>query len=162
VDFCIREFGKDVKIMLTGISMGAATVMMASGRKLPEQVIGVLADCGYTSAEKIIRKCICQLRLNDKLLYPFVRAGARLFGGFDPNKADATAALKTCKIPVIFFHGDDDDFVPCSMSEENHTACPAPKRLVVTPGAGHGLCYLVDGEGYLAALREFGDEHGWN
>ena len=162
VDFCIKEFGKDVKIILTGISMGAATVLMAAGRELPEQGVGILADCGYTSAKKIICKCIRQLHLNDKLLYPFIRIGAQLFGGFDPNKADATAALATCQKPVIFYHGDDDDFVPCSMSEENHAACPAPKRFVVMPGAGHGLCYLVDAQGYLAALKEFGDEHGWN
>ena len=60
VDFAVEHFGPDVKIVLTGISMGAATVMMAAGEPLPANVIGVLADCGYTSAKDIIKKVIRQ------------------------------------------------------------------------------------------------------
>lgn len=157
VDKAIAEFGPDVKLILTGISMGASTVLMAAGNELPENVVAVLADCGFTSAKEIIQKVIKQLRLPPKLAYPFVRLGAILFGGFDPNKADATAALKNCKVPVIFAHGDADDFVPCNMSQANYDACPTQKALVITPGAGHGLCYLADPEGYLAQLKEFFD-----
>jgi pimeloyl-ACP methyl ester carboxylesterase len=150
-------FGMDTKIILTGISMGASTVLMAAGNELPENVVAVLADCGYTSAREIICKVIRQLKLPTGLAYPFVRLGAILFGGFDPNKADATAALKNCKVPVIFAHGDADNFVPCQMSKDNYDACPTKKKLVIIPGAGHGLCYLADPEGYLAQLKEFFD-----
>ena len=162
MEFCVNHFGKDVKLILTGISMGAATVLMAAGHDLPEQVVGILADCGFTSAEDIIRKCTRQLKLPDRLLYPFIRLSGMLFGGFDPNRADAKKAMANCKKPVIFFHGEADDFVPCRMSRENFAACTAPKKLVTTPDAGHGLCYLVDKEGYLDAMREFGNQHGWN
>jgi pimeloyl-ACP methyl ester carboxylesterase len=120
-------------------------------------VVAVLADCGYTSAKEIIQKVCRQINLPVQLAYPFVRLGAILFGGFDPNKADATAALKTCKVPVIFAHGDADDFVPCDMSRANFDACPTKKKLVIIPGAGHGLCYLADPAGYLAQLKEFFD-----
>ena len=159
VDFMTEHFGDDVRIILCGISMGATTVLMASGEKLPKNVIGVLADCGFSCAKDIICKVIRQLKLPDKLLYPFVRLGAILFGDFDPNKADATAALKNCCVPVIFFHGDTDDYVPCQMSRINYDACPAIKELVVIPNAGHGLCYLVDGHGYVEKLRAF--EKNW-
>ena len=155
VDFMVKHFGEDVKIVLCGISMGASTVLLAAGQELPRQVIGVLADCGFSSARAIIQKVIAQMKLPPKALYPFVRLGAMLFGGFDPNKADMIEAMKHCKVPVIFFHGDADDYVPCHMSQENFDACAAVKRLVITPGAGHGMCYLVDQERYLQPLREF-------
>ena len=73
VDFVIREFGPDVRIILTGISMGAATVLLAAGTELPKNVIGVLADCGYTSAHEIIQVVAKTLHLPPKLSYLFVR-----------------------------------------------------------------------------------------
>ena len=157
VDKAIEELGPDVKLILTGISMGASTVLMASGNPLPANVVAVLADCGYTSAKEIIQKVCRQMKLPVALAYPFVRLGGILFGRFDPNAADATAALANCKVPVIFAHGDADDFVPCEMSRANFDACPTKKKLVIIPGAGHGLCYLADPEGYLAQLKEFFD-----
>lgn len=160
VDFMIGHFGPDVKIILTGISMGAATVLMAAGRELPKNVVGVLADCGYTSAREIIQKCTRDMRLSPKLVYPFIRLGAILYGNFDPDGYSPIEAMKTCKIPVIFFHGDADDFVPCEMSWKNYEACSAPKRLVIIRNAGHGLCYLLDPEKYLRELTDFFTENG--
>ncbi len=160
VDFMVAHFGPDVRIVLCGISMGATTVLMAAGNELPPNVIGVLADCGFSNARDIIQKVIRQMKLPPKLLYPLVRLGARIYGGFDPEDADAAKAVKNCKVPVIFFHGESDDYVPWQMSKINYEACPTVKKLVLTPGAGHGLCYVVDGEGYIAALREFGKNWG--
>lgn len=155
MNFAIGHFGPDVKILLTGISMGASTVLMAAGRPLPPQVIGVLADCGFSSAREIIKKVIRQLRLPADLLYPLVRLGAILYGGFDPEETSPVEAVKHCSVPVIFFHGEEDDFVPCDMSRKNYDACCARKALVTVPGAGHGLSYLLDPEGYLRQVREF-------
>ena len=155
VDYMVRNFGEDVRIILCGISMGASTVLMAAGNPLPNNVIGVLADCGYSAAPEIIKTVIRQMHLPVGLVYPFVRLGAKLFGGFDPEDASPVEAVKQCRIPVIFFHGDSDDYVPCRMSQANYDACGAVKKLVFTPGAGHGMCYLCDGESYVAALREF-------
>ncbi len=160
VDFMLRHFGSDVKIILTGISMGAATVLMAAGKELPSNVVGVLADCGYSSAEAIIKKCAREMKLPPTLVYPFIRLGARIFGHFDLDETPPVEAIKNCKLPVIFFHGDTDDFVPWEMSRENYQACTAPKRLVITKGAGHGLCYLVDPQEYLENLAEFFTENG--
>ena len=142
-------------LMVLALVLGASTVLMAAGSPLPPQVKGVLADCGFTSPKAIILKVIRQLKLPSKLLYPFVRLGARLFGGFDLEAGSALETVKHATVPVIFFHGEDDDFVPMQMSEENFQACTGRKKLVITPGAGHGLCYPVDPDGYLHALREF-------
>ena len=155
VKFMVEHFSSDVKIILTGISMGASTVMMAAGHDLPENVIGVLADCGYTSAEDIIKIVIRGMKLPEKLAYPFVKLGARLFGGFDLEANPPVEALQRCKVPVIFFHGEDDDFVPCDMSRRNFEVCASRKKLVTIPGAGHGLCYPADPETYLRELGEF-------
>lgn len=156
--FAINRFGPDVKIILTGISMGAATVLIAAGEELPENVIGVLADCGYTSAKDIIKKVIHQMKLPAELAYPFVKLGAKLFGHFALEEVSPIEAMKQCKVPVIFFHGEDDDYVPCQMSRRNYVACIARKKLMTVPGAGHGLSYLFAPEEYRAAMRAFFEE----
>ncbi|MBE6941098.1 MAG: alpha/beta hydrolase [Ruminococcaceae bacterium] len=155
VDFAVKRFGPDCKILLTGISMGATTVLMAAGKPLPPNVVGVLADCGFSSAKEIIQHVIRRMKLPPRLGYFFVRLGARLYGGFDPESYSALEAAPNIRVPVLFFHGLDDRFVPCCMSQQNYDACTAPKKLVTVPGAGHGLSYLLDTEGYFQAVREF-------
>lgn len=155
IELLIDTFGPDVKIILTGISMGASTVLMAAGQPLPKNVIGVLADCGYTSAKEIIKLVIRMLKLPPNLAYPFVKLGAFLYGGFRLEKDSAVSAMTRCKIPVIFYHGESDNFVPCYMSQKNYDACASKKQLVTIPDAGHGLCYLVDPEKYLSSLKDF-------
>ena len=158
VDLLIQTYGTDTKIILTGISMGASTVLMAAGQPLPKNVIGVLADCGYTSAKEIIKLVIRQMKLPPNLAYPFVKLGALLFVRFYPDKDYSISSVSRCKVPVIFYHGESDDFVPCYMSKENFDACASKKELVTIPGAGHGLSYLVAPEKYLSTLRRFFEE----
>lgn len=160
VDYLISRFGKDVKIILTGISMGAATVMIAAGKPLPENVIGILADCGYTSARDIIKKAIREMKLPPDLLYPFVKLGARIYGRFDLEETSPIEAMRKCTKPIIFIHGESDDFVPCEMSRQNYEACSAPKTILTVPGAGHGLGYMVDMEGYFKTLNDFSKQYG--
>ena len=161
VDFAIRRFGDDVKIILTGISMGAATVMMAVGEELPKNVVCALADCGYSSPKEIIQKVMKDLKLPVGLFYPFVKLGARLFGGFDLEEASPMEGVKRAKVPVIFIHGEADGFVPCDMSRALYEACVSPKKLLTVPEAGHGTAYLKNGEAYLNALRDFERECGF-
>lgn len=155
IKFACQHFGPEARFILTGISMGASTVLMAADKELPENVVGILADCGYTNARDIIRKVIRQMGLPAWFFYPFVRLGARIYGHFQLEADSALEAVKNARVPIIFFHGEDDDFVPCPMSRENYEACSSRKMLVTIPGAGHGLCYPVAPERYLSALREF-------
>lgn len=163
VDFAVKKFGPDVKIILTGISMGASTVMLAGGHDLPPNVIGILADCGFNSAKDIIMKVIVDMGLPPRLAWPFVKLGARIYGHFDIEEDTAEAAMSRCKVPVIFFHGLDDDFVPSWMSQRCYDACSSRKQIVLVPGAGHGLSYPMDVEGYLKEARAFfGPEAAWS
>ena len=155
VDFMLEKFGPDVTIILTGISMGAATVLTAAGKNLPKNVIGILADCSYNTPKEIMMKTIREMKLSPKLSYPFVKLGARIFGHFDLDETDPLHAMETCTLPIIFFHGEADDFVPCEMSKAVYEACKSRKQLVLIPGAGHGLSYPKDPETYLTEAKEF-------
>ncbi len=156
VNFAIREFGEDVKLILTGISMGAATVMNTAGEPLPPQIKYILADCGYTSPREIISKVMREMKLPPALLYPCATLGARLFGHFDLNEVAPMEAVKRASVPIVFAHGDADDFVPYDMSVRLHAVCSsAHKKLVTIPGAGHGLAFPVGRDAYVEALAEF-------
>lgn len=155
VDYLIERFGENCRIILTGISMGAATVLITAGGELPKNVISVLADCGYTTAREMIEKIIREMGLPPRLMFPIVRLGGLLFGGFDIEDASPLRAMETCRVPVIFIHGEADSFVPCEMSRRNYAACRAEKALYTVPNAEHGLAYPTDGEGYFRALQAF-------
>ena len=107
---------------------------------------------------KIICKVIENMHLPAKALYPFVRLGGIIFGGFDPNKVSPENNLKNCKIPIIFLHGEADNFVPHYMSERNHAVVSSKKRIMTVKGAGHGAAFLVEPERYLETLKNFYDE----
>ena len=163
VSFAVAHFGEDARLILTGISMGAATVMMAAGTPLPPQVRYVLADCGFTSSRDIISKVMVDMKLPPRLLYPIATLGARLFGHFNLNEYSPIEGMKACKIPVVFAHGDADDFVPYDMSVKLYEACTGRhKKLVTIHGAGHGLAFPVAQEEYVEALREFKQECGFD
>ena len=161
IEFAKARFGEDVTIILTGISMGAATVMMAAGEDLPSNVVCVLADCGYTSPREIIQKVIRDMKIPVGLLYPVIRLGGKLFGGFDLEETSPMEAVRRCRVPLILIHGEADDFVPCDMSRRLYEECVSPKKFVAIPGAGHGLAYPTDPEGYVRALADFQQECGF-
>lgn len=155
INYIITHLGSDIKIILTGISMGAATVMIASGMELPKNVVGGLADCGYTSAKEIIQKVVKDIHLPPKIMYPIIKLSAKIWGHFNLEEFSPMESMKKCKIPMIFIHGETDGFVPCEMSVRCHEACTMPKVLYTVPGAGHGLSYMIDKEGYIKTLDEF-------
>lgn len=154
-NFVSNEFGKDIPIILTGISMGAATVLMASSMELPSNVKGILADCGYNKASDIIKKVIKEMKLPPNLFYPFVKLGAKIFGHFDLEETSPYEAVQNSKLPIIFIHGDKDSLVPCHMSEKLFNACTSIKKMVTIKNAEHGVSYLVDPELYIKELNDF-------
>jgi len=156
VEYARNRFGTEQKILLYGVSMGAATVMMASNLIPAASVKGIIADCGYDAPESIIRKVCGDLHYPHRIAYPFVRLSAMLFDRFDPNEMTAPLCLKENRdIPVLFIHGEMDAFVPCDMSRVCYEACSAEKTLLTFPDAGHGMSFLVDYPRYKKAVQNF-------
>ena len=154
IEYIIRELGSDTKIILEGVSMGGATVLMASGLELPDNVIGVLSDSAYSSPEMIIRH-VMKKQHYPQFIFPLIRLGGIIFGRFDICSESPLKAMENCKVPVFFIHGDDDRFVPYEMSLDTHAACRTEKFFFTGKKAGHALSYLVDLEGYRKEHTKF-------
>ncbi len=151
-----EKTGNTLPVYLCGISMGATAVLMSAGLSLPENVKGIVADCGFTSPDAIWRHVVKNnLHLPYALYSPVanslckkrIHAGAQDFSAVD--------AMKRCAVPVLFIHGSNDRFVPIEMTYENYLACAACKELVVIPGAGHAMSYFTDPEKYKKAMCDF-------
>lgn len=155
VEYVSRRLGPDTPILLAGCSMGSSTIMM-SAELLPEQVKGLVCDCGYSSVKGIIRAVAVRSHLPAAAAYVFLRLGCLLFGGFDTESCTALSSLAKSKLPVLIIHGEDDHLVPCAMALENYEASAADiKMLLTVPGAGHGLSFLADEEKYRETFRDF-------
>ena len=156
INWVNEQTGKELPVYLCGVSMGASTVLMAAGLELPDNVRGIIADCGYTSPAEIWEHVA---KDNLGLSYGTRSAAAndlcrrKIQVGIDDYSC--VDAMSECEVPVLFVHGTDDRFVPIEMTYENYKACTGPKRLFVVPGAGHGMSYLVDPEGYQNAVKQF-------
>ena len=148
----------DVPIFLSGISMGAATVLMAASLPMPRAVVGVLADCPYSSPKEIIMKVCGEMGLSPRLIYPLIRLGALLYGGFDPNETDAVRAVREKTPPLLLIHGTADSFVPAEMSQKIDAAAAGAHTLVLFDGADHGKSFTVAPERYVKTLTDFFDK----
>ncbi len=143
-----KRLGKELPIVLEGMSMGASTVMMAAGEPLPENVRGVVADCGFCSVYREFAHVLT--RRMHLPLHPILdtcEMFCKLFFGFGYRDADTTEILKESKLPLLLVHGEADNFVPAYFSRDNFEASAAgDKTLVLVPGARHGFSFLIDPE----------------
>ena len=155
IQYVNSRFGADVPIVLSGLSMGAATVIMATALPLPENVVCVLADCPYSSPDAIIRKVCRDNHYPDYIIQPFIKLAALIFGRFNLDGADAVKAAAVSKIPILLLHGEDDRFVPCEMSRKIHENSNGCTQLFTFPTAGHGLCYMIEPSRYEKICFDF-------
>ena len=155
VEYVVERFGIEQKVYLSGLSMGAATVLMASDVGLPENVIGILADCPYSSPKEILCTVMRKLGFPAKPTYYLAKLSAKLIGRFDVEETSALEAVKRSQIPTLIIHGDADDFVPCSMSMDCQLAGEDHIELLLIKGAGHGMSHCVDTPSYEKTLLRF-------
>lgn len=146
----------ETPIYLDGISMGCSTVLMACSMLLPKQVVGVIADCGYTSPKEIFTHVLkLWFHLPAFPVLPIAGIFCRLFAGFSIQE-DTRRHIADLKLPIMFFHGADDNFVPTYMSQHNYDACSSPhKSIKITEKAGHGESYLMDRPGCEQHIQDF-------
>ena len=150
-----RRLGAETPLLLLGVSMGAATVLMASDLPLPPAVRGIIADCGFSSPEAVLRATLRRWGWPVGPSYALLRLGARLFGGFDPGESSALSSLRRTRLPVLLIHGTEDPMVPWTQALRLRSACAGPVTLLTVPGAGHGISYYVDTPAYQAAVDRF-------
>lgn len=147
----------ELPTFLSGISMGATTVLMACGLDLPKNVKGVIADCGFTSPKEIIAHVMKRKMHLPTLMLPPISFFSKLIVGYSFGACSTVDAMKTNRIPILFIHGKNDHFVPPEMTVQNYEACTAEKQLLLVDGAGHGTSFLQDrpmAEKTIAAFLE--------
>lgn len=161
VTYLSQKLGQEHPIYLGGISMGAATVLMASCFELPGNVRGIIADCGYTTPYEIICSHIRHHYpfLPTCIVTPPMNAAAAIFAGFTLKGASALDAAANANYPILFFHGTEDDVVPFSMAQQLFDACRTEKKLVAVANAAHGQSYLLEPERVQNEIRQFVLQH---
>lgn len=155
-EYVERNFENINEIILAGMSMGSTTVLLASALNLPRNVKGVIADCGFTSPKDIMSK-VAERRygINGKIILPFVNILCRNIAKFDLYEANVPDAMQQNKLPILFIHGQADDFVPSQMSKENFNACRSKKGLVLVDTVNHGLSYFVNKKKVQNEIQKF-------
>ena len=155
-NYLVSRFGPDIKILLHGVSMGASAVLSASGeKKIPQQVFGVVSDCGYTCIKDILR---IQLRnfmyVPTALPVAVCQWYAKHRAGFDFNEARPIDQVKKAKVPILFIQGDMDVLIPCYMARDLYNACSSNKELLIVDYANHAESIAMDSYGYHKAMKE--------
>ena len=147
-------------IYLYGISMGATSVLMATGQNLPKNVVGVIADCGFTSPDNIGDYVV---RHKMHMFYGLKKLWSKTIfkhrTHLKMNEYSTLQAMKECKIPILFIHGQDDNFVPVEMTYDNYNTCKCEKELLIIPKASHAMSCFVEPEKYKTFLTNFWAKH---
>ena len=160
VNWIVRR-APEAEILLHGVSMGGATVLMATGGVLPRQVKAAISDCSYTSIEAEIRHLLTNskeampIRLPSGLLLYRLRKTALRRAGFDLRLASPVEAVGRSRTPTLFIHGEEDDFVPAAMMDALVQAARCPKRFLWVPGAGHAASVGTDEALYWSSVDGF-------
>ena len=150
----------ELPVILSGLSMGASTVMYLADEELPTNVKGIVADCGFTSPWEIISAVFRNATHLPASPSLWIAEGfARVFGGFSLRQKDSRKVLKNSKLPLLIVHGTADAFVPCEMTRQGYEACTGEKEMFLVEGAEHGLSFLKDGARYKEKVLAFLDRN---
>lgn len=156
LQYLVGRLGDEMPLYLDGVSMGAATVLMASELDLPENVKGIIADCGYTTPWEIMKYASNHIfHLPAFPMLPITNFVYYIRNGYSMKDASATEAVKNSKVPILFVHGAADDFVPTEMSRVNYEACKSPKHIEIIEGAAHAMSYMVEKEHCEEVILKF-------
>ena len=152
----ICKENKNSKIILYGISMGASTVMMTIGEKLPYNVKLAIEDCGYSSVFKEFKSMLKTVNpIISKYVIFSTNIVTKLKIGFYFNEASCINQIINSKIPILFIHGDKDTFVPFEMLEEVYQACNSKKEKIVIKNAGHTKSSKLNPDVYWKKIENF-------
>lgn len=155
-----KEFAVDGKmgeIVIFGVSMGAATTMNISGKEnLPPFIKGFIADCGYTSVwDEFAYVGKRDFHLPKFPLLHIANKMCKNRYGWDFKEASPLESVKRCTLPMLFIHGECDDFVPTEMVYPLYEAKQGEKYIWIAPGSGHAKAFGDHPQEYLLQVTEF-------
>lgn len=148
--------GEDCELMLHGISMGGATVLMASGLNLPENVKGIVSDCAFTSAWDVFSSVLKNMYHIPP--FPIMQIADQMVqrkAGYGLRECNAAEEVKKAKVPILFIHGNADTFVPYRMCHEIYKNCASRKDILIVEGASHAEAYYKDTKAYQEKIKTF-------
>ena len=154
IDYAYERFGKDIRIITYGESMGSATVL--SHLEIDDRPVMTIADCGYSDLEELCR--YLTRGVYHLPVFPIVPLAARMIrrkGGFDIKDVSPKRGVIKAKTPILFIHGDKDDFVPTYMSEDMVKLGNGVRELYLCEGATHALSASKRPEEYRRKVTEF-------
>ena len=144
------------KSVLFGASMGAATVMLTAGKKLPTNVKAVIEDSGYTSMEDVVNFHFKQrYHFSGRFLLKMISIVANIRSGYFYGQADCTKALDNCHVPILFMHGKQDTAVPYFMKDQLMQHGDFPKESYSCDNGVHIRSYYVDSTRYQQTVANF-------
>ncbi len=127
----------DTKIILHGVSMGAATALMTAALE-PKNLCAVVEDCGYTSAYDMFTAQLNKIfGLPEYPVMPCANIVCKIKTGVKISDAAPIDGVDKIKVPILFIHGDEDKLVPFEMLDKLYDKAVAPKEKFVVAGAGH-------------------------
>lgn len=160
IDWILAQ-DEQAEIILHGVSMGGATIMNVAGDD-PAHVVGYIEDCGYTSVWDIFASELdARFSLPAFPILNLAELVANFKAGYDIKEASSLKQIKNATKPVLFIHGDQDDFVPTAMVYELYDAASCTKELYIAKGAGHAEARLIDPDTYWGKVFSFLDEKVW-
>ncbi len=148
-------FHTKTRQVVHGISMGGFVTMVLAGEDAP-QLEAFVDDCGYTSVwEEFAHELEATFGLPE---FPMMFTSSllcKLHYGWSFGEADAVKAIRHSTKPMLFIHGDNDNFVPTEMVHTLYDAKPEPKELWLTPDVAHAHSYLTYPEEYMKKVIDF-------
>ena len=155
VKYVINRFGSNVQMLLHGSARGAATVLMAS-RIMPKNVRGIIADCGFTSVYEIFEYVLKRdYHLPKFPIIYLTNIMSKIRAGYGYKDVNTTAEIARSDIPILFIHGENDEFVPLWMTMKNYSHCKAYKELFIVRESEHAESHYIDKKGYERRILRF-------
>lgn len=160
VNRIIEKYGDDTEIIMHGVSMGAATVLMASGEELPDNVKAIVADSPYTSVKDLFSYQMKRMfHIPAFPILPSTSAVTKMKAGYSLSEASALDQVKKADVPILYIHGNVDTFVPTKMTKKLYENTNSEAEMITVDDAGHGEAFVTAKEKYIEKLNEFLDKY---